>query len=341
MVSDPCSATLIPGLYGSDEGMLARTKRSIRFDYGGNGATAGMFLWCPDYTNGYDVPPTQSNIFKFSTTNSSTPIVNTAANGLGTGTASSASGHVTSDPANGLLRGDIVSDMRPLAACIQMQYIGSLRDSSGEIAYVQNLPVADLLYGGAGGGPLSVDNVFAYTTHKARFGLETYENVFKPSVENSSHFRDENDSLLVLDTGVAATTVSDNVENFSPTWIGFAWRGATAEAPLTFDLIKNVEWRAEASAGLGQTSASSTGPNHVNTVQRVIEKAQRGDHSPWLRIAHSGRNVFNTAARSMLDLTSTEMGGRATNAIGNYGKQKFLEFAGRELALAAPMLLMG
>jgi hypothetical protein len=237
------------------------------------GATAGYIVWCPDYTN------YQSNLgantFWYGTTDSSIAPVNTTVDPYGTLGSAMAIG----DPAYNFLASDLVSDCRPVGACMTMQFIGTLRDSSGEVAFIHNLPTQDLLTGGAGGTPLTVDDIFAYTTEKQRLGLEKLENVFKPTDENSVHFRDEDDKLYDVAPGVV-TTVSANSENFSSTLIGFAWRGAQPEAPLTFDFIKNVEWRAETSAGLGQNPNTTTGPSVLPVVRRTIEKTHR---QPWLR----------------------------------------------------------
>lgn len=300
MVADPCNATLVPGLYGSDAGMLARLKRSIRFDYtsfGFTGATAGYFVWCPDYTNA--ISNESANVFFYGTTDSAIAPVNTTVNPFGiTGSAKS-----IGDPAGAFLSSDLVSDCRPIGACMTMQFIGALRDSSGEVAFIHNMPTQDLLTGGAGGSPITVDDIFAYTTEKQRLGLEKLENIFKPTDENSVHFRDELDILYSVAAG-AVTTVTPNSENFSSTLIGFAWRGAQAEAPLTFDFIKNVEWRAETSAGLGQNPNTSTGPSALPLVRRTIEKAHP---QPWLRTLGQGMlgqasNALQQAGSGLLQL---------------------------------------
>jgi hypothetical protein len=304
MVSNPCSATLVPGLYGSDAGMLARLKRSLRLNYTNDpGATAGYVAWCPDYTK-------LGNLVIHRTTDSSVGPTNTALDPFGTA-ASKAS--FIGDPAQGFLNSDIVSDMRPIGACVTMQYIGSLRDSSGEVAFIHNIPAADLLTGGVGGSPLTVDDIFAYSTEKRRFGLETLENIFKPTDENSVHFRTQDDALYTN----APTILSQNADNFSPTMIGFAWRGTNPEAPITFDYIKNVEWRAETSAGLGQTSNASVGTSALPIVRRTIEEQHP---QPWLRVAgnglmQQGRVAFQQAGTQVVE----------------HGKHKFLEFIKKEM----------
>jgi len=338
MLLDPCSATLVPGLYGSDQGMLARNKQSRKFDYtlsGFAGATSGYIMWCPDYTNVHTGAPFNMNCFQFATTDSSTRPLNTASDPFGmqsaTGTAVA-----RTDPAGAFLTTDLVADYRPIGGCVTFEYVGSLKESAGQITYIHNIPAATVLNGGAGGTPLSVDEIFAYSAGPtSRLGLETYENIFRPTEENSTHFRSEDDALFLVNSGTE-TVLSENARNFSPQMIGFAWRGAPPEAPIVIELTKNGEWRPEASAGLGQASGQTTpssalGSGVLPIATRVAERAS-GGRSPWFRTM--GQGLLAQARHAWNDAT----GGLMAAANG-----KLLTFAQKEMAAlsqsAVPLLL--
>jgi len=50
MVADPCNATLVPGLFGTSEGLMGRFRTNFQLATDAT-LTCGYLLWCPDYCN--------------------------------------------------------------------------------------------------------------------------------------------------------------------------------------------------------------------------------------------------------------------------------------------------
>jgi len=273
MVADPCNARVVPGLYGSESGMLAKVKSSLVLPTDAT-ATCGYVMWDPDYHElNTGLGAGSGNLFRYSSDLSSTQPSNTVAFPFGAGDAAPAfdtTAFTLSDPAAALLAGTTVADARALSACMQLTYTGRLLDASGEICFITNLPAHTLLNGGAGGNPLSVNEIFTYAPHKARLTPSTQEVVFRPQ-EHSDTYRAETDSLFVYNSGVAATVVAPTAEVLAPIVIGFAWRGVFAGNLFSLDITKNIEWRAEPSTGISQSKQVSHGASKVPAVTAVLD----------------------------------------------------------------------
>lgn len=349
MVADPCNSTLVPGLYGSSEGLLARLKASVQAPVN-NFPTCGYLLWCPDYSDvGYNPNQTFSsggNIFMWSSDSSTHQPWNTDTVPYGTddGQQLGVTAQTIPDPAANLLKSDIVSDARVLSACLQMTYFGKMQDSSGEVGFVSNLPVQELLYGGktnpATGNvpqPFSVDDLLRYVNVKQRLGVDTLENVYRLNELSSEHFRSEHQPLVDVGTiGVISSRVNVTAQTLTPRVFGFVWRNVQPGAGLTFDLTKSIEWRAEASSGIAQVPIRSSGPSMVPHINQAIDRhASLGGGSLWHRVASAGRTVASQISK----IAFTGVGQRIMNAGQNYLKQQGARLLTQVLE-EAPLLLM-
>ncbi len=265
LIVNPCKAVLVPGLYGTSEGLLARVRSTIS-KLGAGQDTAGYVLWCPDYCNVGGTLGGGANLFLWKANASSTQPVNISTGLPGTAVvyggkkasdfadetplATAASGP---DPAYQLLQEELVQDVRTLSACMSVTYTGKMLDASGQICTLTNIPLSAILSGGTGAGALSVDDCFRYSNNLTRFSVEGTEVLSRPTQE-SHHFRDEEDSPIRVGTNEegqggeppppqATSSTTDIGEAQQPTFIGFAWRGLDAAAtnPLVFDFTKNQD----------------------------------------------------------------------------------------------------
>lgn len=256
MLADPCNATLIPGLYGDSEGLLARLKSELTFANNEHPSTCGYILWLADSHGEAQIGPgtyrTGSLVgARFDTT--SDVVTNTAAIPAYCGAlaAGDSQGFSLRDPALPLVNG-IARDARTLSACMRMAYLGAMQTAAGQVAFLENVPLTNVLSS-------SVDELFRLATTVKRIGVGTHEIKFRPS-ENSKFFstfetantttqsqRDVSSPLTLGSEGTGATTVEDIR---GPRVFGFAWRGTDNATNIAFEFIKNVEWRPRTDSGL-------------------------------------------------------------------------------------------
>lgn len=356
MVADPCNATLVPGLYGASEGLLARLKNTTQVPAGSRPQTCGYVLWCPDYHNKnngiVDQPyapnsgPDQGNMFMFISDDPTLSPPNTAANPYGAFSPLSVGqvdvGHVLDDPAANLLRSDIVADARVISACMQMTYYGKLQDSAGEVGFISNLPVSEIMEGGTGGIPASVNNLMAYCANKHRLGIDTLENVYRPNELSSNHFRTNVDTLLdVADQTAGPSVVSQSATTLSPRVFGFVWRNVEPSAGLTFDFVKSIEWRAVASSGLTQTPIQTTGASLVPHVNAAIDRhTKRDGHSLWERIKGGMSTATSEISKIAFSGSSNGLMAKALEWLGKEGMRIGLQSLPSIAMDSAPLLLL-
>jgi len=348
MVADPCGSTLVPGMYGSSEGLLARLKSSVHTNSGGatpNTATCGYLLWCPDYHNTFNDnfpdQPSGGNCFMFLNEDSTVHPTNSPGIGGTGGPFGSRNrafdGYSTAatidDPAGPLVSSDVVSDARPLSACMAMTYYGRMDESAGEVGFISNLPIEELLDGGRGGDPLSVDELMNYTNKKMRLGVDTIESVYRLNDGSSEHFRAYEDSMYSIQPG--ATTVVSNAKVLSPRVFGIVWRRTQPGAGLTFDLTKSIEWRAEASSGITQTPIHTYSRSKVPQVNAKLDTIERRGHPIWDRVVTTGKSLVSQISQMALSGTGQLVARGATKRIGSS-----LGSALRVGMAEAPLLLM-
>ncbi len=256
MVADPCSAELINGLYGDDQGIPTRFQ-SFYTPPTSATATCGFVLWYPSYTNqGNAAAATASgNLFFFHTASPSTGIVNTGGDPLGTAAASSS--RILPDPAYAFVSGAACDASRLLGACLKVTYTGPLQAASGQICALQNIPLNNLFVDGV--TPAStVDDLFVLSSHSQRFGVETAEiayNMIDPALER---YRTSED-LLITRVAATPTVQDDSAKTFVPTGFGFAFRGLTAgdTDKLQIEFHKNIDWKPAYGQGIPITPATT------------------------------------------------------------------------------------
>jgi hypothetical protein len=299
MVADPCTSELIPGLYGSSEGLLARLKNQYHVPKLADPhppTTCGYCLWCPDFTNedttGTDELPStdQGNLFIWQSNDSTKFADNSESSPFGIGIDAGTT-KTLPDPAVHLLKSDIVSDARCIGACMQLTYFGTMMNSAGEVGFISNLPVSECLTGGVGNNSFSVDELMNYSTKAHRFGTDTEEAIYRLNDQSSGLFRDHDTKLLnvPLANTSKVTTVAMAAKTLGPRMFGFVWRNTSPDAGLTLAFTKSIEWRSEAASGLTQTPIHSYGASKVPAVNAVIQRAEAKGHPMWERtMSHAG-----------------------------------------------------
>ena len=347
MVLNPCESTLVPGLYGTSEGLLARLKATYHIPaLGGTphgASTCGYVLWCPDFCNkddGFGSWTTQGNLFEWQHTSSSVAPSNSGGFPYGTCRDRVVDGTVTTltldDPAANLVRSDIVSDARVLGACMQMTYYGKMLDAAGEVGYISNLPVNELLSGGAGGIPISVDDLLVYCNNKQRMGVDTLEAVYRPNELSSNHFRTNEQRLLGMDTP-NPTIIPPEAATLSPRCFGFVWRNVEPDAGLVFDFTKSIEWRAEAGSGLSQTPIHTTGSSLVPSVNAIVDSHERRvGKSLWERLKASTSTLRSEISKIALTGTGSKLLKDGAQYLASAGMRMGL----KNMMAEAPLMLI-
>ena len=324
MVANPCDATLTPGIYGSSEGLLARLKKTV---FNSTGDSCGYILWAPEYhcaftdqdeKTGYPTDYNCGNLFLWSSDSADQQPFNDKSDNdsqMAYGSIKSeafiaataqSSAFTATDPAQPFLQSDIVQDARTISSCIRLKYTGQMYHASGEIAFIEDLPIQSLLYGAAGAEAASVNQLFQQANHTARLGVQNAEIIARPD-EHAGTFRDSfvtpidvaiTNREVSTPTQISQSNVSSDGKIRSPSVFGFAWRGidlgTATSVNLAFDLVKNIEWRPEPVSGLTHATPVTLSP--IPLTQSAV--AYLDEHHPgWTSRLFSG---LGAAARLAL-----------------------------------------
>ena len=312
MLVDPCSAVLRQGFHGTSEGILSALKTTTN---PGSTFSSGYLLWDPTYAP--DVPNGHVNCILWTNNSSGTNPTNTTADPFGTGaTSSTVRGQSLIVGASNFATSSTVSDQRALSACVRLTYFGRMDASSGQVAYLDNVPAETLLDDGTG-SPSSVDQLFNLSTKVQRLGVDPHEIRYRPP-ENASIFKTERDGILSLGTPTSSVTnLSSESLRFGPRLIGFAWRNVVATNELSFEFYQNIEWRPNTSTGF------------VSRVPRQIKS------NGFME------DVLHTLDRTVPDwqTRATQVAGSALSAIAQYAWTG--ASAAIEASPAATPLLLG
>lgn len=287
MLADPCNATLVPGIYGDSEGLLARLKNELTFSGNSNPGTSGYILWLGDYHGARQSSPAAyrtGSLVGARFTSANVSVNNTIAGPAFCSPdldGSDNNGFSLFDPAQKLTNG-IARDARTLSACIRMAYLGSMQAAAGQVAFIENLPLTDVL-------GTNVNELFRLATTVKRIGVGNHEVKFRPS-ENSKFFSsyekadqntqsqsDISSPLTLGSNGTGVTTVED-VRGMRV--FGFAWRGTDDATNLAFEFVKNVEWRPRSDSGLPTTKPVALHDSSmVHLAERELDRKHGGTWS--------------------------------------------------------------
>jgi hypothetical protein len=160
---------------------------------------------------------------------------------------------------------------------MRLTYIGRIVNASGQIAWIDNYQTRDLLYNAP-----SVDDFFNRATKTARFGLDTYEQLFRPDESTGTdRFRgtgDPDPCLVPGAPGASLTTESDTVVNLAPRVFGFAWRGCDPGVidHMVIETVKVMEWRTESTSGLTSTVPRALHTPPTSKILAMVDQAVPG-----------------------------------------------------------------
>lgn len=271
MVADPCNGPIVRGMYGTDRGLFGKFHSTLTTSTAGQ--TCGYVLWFPDYAD--NTAGTRANLvggcFDNSAINGPNSTVDPAFNGAPW--VLNKTFRVT-DPAADFTNSTTCSDMRTHGACMRMRFIGRKFDARGEVAFIQNLSINELVTEGVTLRAPSVDNLFKSSSYTKRFGDDQQEIIYQPTA-NSEEFQSETVSPLLVGTPSSTATVASDVGLAqNPTCFGFAWRGfdSSVDPLLVFDFYKVVEWRPSPESGLTIPTPDHHGDSKRESVLSALQK---------------------------------------------------------------------
>jgi len=316
MVANPCSAPLTEGLYGDSVGFLSRFKNVTTLNVEPNGYIA----WFPDMAQGltfFGEANSGSSCFMFETADSSRIPVNSGpdsrwglnASPFGT---TARTYRVAGDQ---FTESNVCASQRTVSACIKMRYTGRMDATSGEVALLTGVSIAQLLgesnYEGGNTEPLSVDDVFQLSSDVTRLSLDGHEVRHRPN-SGSEHLKPSPAGQIMASTGAALevgalnssiTARTSTAAAHDPRAIILAWRGLPAAAPLAplvFETHLGLEWTPNASQGLSAPRTIEMGPK--DTYSTVLRSLDRMGQVAWEtmspHIERSARSVVAGMAQA-------------------------------------------
>jgi len=216
-----------------------------------------------------------------------------------------------------------------------MSYFGRMADASGEIGFIDNLPLSTLLDENIGSP--NVNRLMNYSQSHTRLGVDPYETVYRLDPEQSAIFRNTEDECVVIPEALSggASTLGDGPIVAEPRVFGIVWRNVSGEQNFSFELTKSLEWRADPLSGIVQTPIRTIGPSQVRRVNHVIDSA------PHPRVAW--KRVGSSFASDISKMALTGVNTLAQQGL-SFAKNSALKYAGGMLTEvlrdAAPLLLM-
>lgn len=299
MINDPCNATLVPGIYGSSYGLLARFRNVNMMATPFEGAQYGYVVWFPSYHNNLSSEAAGiTNPLNFVYWASDNPAVQPSLVNYGINYNDAVTAHSFADPAFSFVSGDTCQDARTISACMRITYTGNTSDGRGIIAPLKNVPLTAVLNGGSGGNPPSINDLLRYSTAEKR-GTETQEVKWRPTPLDA-RFRDSRSSLIDPTAG-SPTSISNQASADPPVGIGFVIYNVLAMSEFSISTYKNIEWRPEPVSGLvSQTPTGVENPTFLSKALTTLD-----------RLAPNWQTSMKDAAISMAQnaLTNLVLGG--------------------------------
>jgi hypothetical protein len=217
------------------------------------------------------------------------------------------------DPAGPLLRrsSNLMQDARTVSACIRVCYTGEMQHASGQLAYIENLPLSAVVGRNPNEPAITVDQLFTMSSNVQRLGVDTYEVVFRPP-EGGHTFHDYMDGAWLNDTALLdpRTIVADTAAVTNPVCFGFAWRSISAnpKADLDFELVKNIEWRPRPFAGMASTIPRAL--NDRNEVLSALLLLDQRSNSWTRKVIDNAGSIAGTVVKM------------AATGLGNYARSQ-------------------
>jgi len=295
MVANPCTGPLIPGFYGTTEGIMSKHKTTHLCP---STNKYGYMLWDPERTS-YSAGTTHDfNAVQFMTDAASKRPTNT-----GVGTARFGDGSclaVTETErrivgAAAFIAGTSLSVYRTVGACMRITYTGKLSDLEGRLGKVIGFPADTLLWSGASGAPANVEEIMGMCSDVQRSSLDTQEVIFRPT-QSSPHFRDEDSNgVYKIEAGQVTQELADARSRGSSV-MGFVWDGIDS-SKLQFEFFQIIEWKPDTVAA--QVIMPPKRVHEAGYADAVL-KYLDDNHPGWQKGARKfGGSLLNFAARTV------------------------------------------
>lgn len=232
LLADPCHAPLVHPVFGGANGGLLMRSRSVLAVNTTAGATAGYLHWTPGA-----IGTTDSELLVAEYANS--------------GTSGTAAG-IANAPGKAFLVANSTS-YRPVAACMQVYYLGSETSRAGFVMLDNTLGgFIDL------GGAYSTDLLSRGLSQLSRTPGNVLELIWKPTMGDETWLDPQ-----------SATSAADKDRRGALT---LSWGGLPAAVGLTVVLTAIYEWEPSPVAGLASSTESrSTSRNDVREVMDWLQ----------------------------------------------------------------------
>lgn len=300
LVSNPCHGPLERGISDSGIGQVLERVRSSIIPNDAANCANGYVVWFPSYHNSGAVGGL-GNYYFWNNSDSAVLPVNTVASPMGGGFAQgNMSGLFLRDPAYSLVSGATTSfsRARSVAACLQLEYIGALNATAGQVAIISNISLQAFCASGGVGTefiPLSVDQMFSYAGTRERVQITGHEVVWRPD-DDTSVFRTNGGSNnlgatvpasqifrpdVVFDMGTPALSATANVcmDTSHIKGICVAWRGFPPTAnTICIQAVKVVDLELSPinNAVEPMYTAKKSVPDPISTVTSWLDRYTPG-----------------------------------------------------------------
>lgn len=253
LVMDPCNGPVDRVAGTSTQGAVVERQRSTLTFPAVAAQNCGYLVWFPSY-NGATGIGGNSNLFYWSSASTTLRPINTNVEPLGTTLATS--GMFLPDPtAASIPAGGGFTRARCVSACMQLDFIGSLANTAGQVAVIRNLSLAafNLQTGTVNAfSPMTIDEMFAYAHTRERLSLDGHEVVWRPTDSESvlrtqgldpANSTWEPDALFEQGNPAINATSCRALMPGNVTGIAICWRGTTASSPnfMSANFVKVAE----------------------------------------------------------------------------------------------------
>lgn len=314
LVADPCMGPLVNGLVTGPTGgsVIERFRQTLAVPAAAATNRDGYLVFFPSYHGaGQSKAYSNQSIFYFEAANTSTRPTNTIAAPLGSGVLGAATGTWLTDNAYSVISGATSPFVRAksLAACAQLEYVGALSSSAGQICTIANISLNALIQNTTTPGVdilfPTVDEMFAYAAERRRLQIDGHEVKYRPtpeqdvyraagvSLEGALVNNSEPDTLFWNGSPAATASKLTVTDPAHAQGIVIAWRGIPGTlGSLTINLIKVVELELAPRSGVVESMMTKpTGQRGVTieSVTKFLDDASPG----WQRSAATvvGRGI--------------------------------------------------
>lgn len=340
LLMDPCHAPLAPapGLV-TPGACLERFRQTYTFAAGGAGS--GYIVWFPSFHGDSKTAGAgffNSSMLMYGNSNPAIPPINTALLPFGFA-AEITTGSAVADPVNiSLGAGSPFSRATTLSACLQLEWLGALSATQGQVAVVQNYPLSSFCpsTGALGTPPIppSVNEIFSYAARRERLSVRGHEVVWRPTDEQVKP-RTAGDELYGTNSkgpkadtcfwiGETAGASASYLSNPNPSeiyGIAIAFKGVSDSTLIQINAVKTAALELSARNAQIEIPPQPELPQMFNTTVDAVVNAVSQAHPMWQMgermLANAGIDDASTAIATAGITTLAYSGNTAMNSVGS------------------------